>query len=91
MFVLVTEVIKIISFCINYKRYIMLELTFLKELTFVRQANQKSDICCIGIDKGFQPGVCIGCHDVLMSMNLSEIAILNIKVVLIAKLAKVGP
>ena len=44
MFVLVTEVIRIISFCINYKRYIMLELTFLKELTFVRQANQKSVI-----------------------------------------------
>ena len=28
----------------------------------------------------FQPGVCNGCHDLLiMSMNLNDIAILNIK------------
>ena len=27
----------------------------------------------------FQPDGCNGCHDLLMSMNLSEIAILNIK------------
>ena len=34
------------------------------------------------LDKGFkfQPNVCNGCHDLLMiSMNLSDIAILNIK------------
>ena len=47
------------------------------------QANQKSAIfVTIGIflDKGsnFQPGVLNGCHDVLMmSMNLSNIAIIN--------------
>ena len=50
----------------------------------IRQANQKSVIfVTIGIflDKWFkfQPDVCNGCHDVLMmSMNLSDIAILSI-------------
>ena len=63
----------------------MTELTFLKEFMLIRQANQKSAILVtIGIflDKGFkfQPDVCKGCHDVLMiSMNLSDFAILNIK------------
>ena len=27
----------------------------------------------------FQPNVCNGCHDLLMSMNFNDIAILNIK------------
>ena len=27
----------------------------------------------------FQPNACNGCHDLLMSMNLSDIAILSIK------------
>ena len=46
--------------------------------------HQKSVIYChywYFLDKGFkfQPYVCNGCHDVLMmSMNLSDIAILNI-------------
>ena len=50
----------------------------------LRQVTQKSVIfVTIGIflDKGFkfQPNVCNGCHDILMmSMNLSDIAILNI-------------
>ena len=50
------------------------------------------------LDKGFkfQPNVCNGCHDLLMmSMNLSDIATLNITVliisVLLAELAKVRP
>ena len=49
----------------------------------IKQANQKdSDIChyCYFLEKGsnFQPHVCSRCHDLLMmSMNLSEIAILN--------------
>ena len=35
----------------------------------------------------FQPNVCNRCHDLLMmSMNLSDIAILNIKVLIIAVL-----
>ena len=60
----------------------MVELTFLKELILIRQANQKCDICHYWyfLDKGFnfQPYVCSGCHDILMmSMNLCDIAILN--------------
>ena len=46
-------------------------------------ASKKCDICHYGyfLDKGskFQLDVCSGCHDVLMiSINLSDIAILNI-------------
>ena len=63
-----------------------MELKFLRELILIRQANQKSVISVttdIFLDKGFtfQLDVCNGCHDVsMMSMNLSDIAILNIKV-----------
>ena len=51
----------------------------------IKQANQKSAIfVTIGIflNKGFkfQPNVCNRCHDLLiMSINLSDIAILSIK------------
>ena len=46
--------------------------------------NQKNAILChywYFLDKGFkfQPNVCNGCHDLLMSMNFNDIAILNIK------------
>ena len=34
----------IISFCIKYKCYIMIELTFLKDLILIRQVNQRSAI-----------------------------------------------
>ena len=59
----------------------MIELTFLKEL---KSTSKECDIChyCCFLDKGFkfQPDVYSGCHDVLMMpMNLSDIAILNIK------------
>ena len=62
----------------------MIELTFLKELMLIIQANQKSAIIVtngifftIYIFK-FQPDVCDWCHDVLMMfMNLSDIGILN--------------
>ena len=63
----------------------MIELTFLNDLMLKRQANQKSvTFVTIGIffHKGFsfQPNVCNGCHDlVMMSMNRSDIAVLNIK------------
>ena len=61
----------------------MLELTFLKELMLIIKANPKSAIfVAIGIFKGleFQPNICNGCHDLLMmSMNLKNINILNIK------------
>ena len=44
----------------------IIELTFLKELMLIKQVHQ--------------PNVCNRCHDLLiMSMNLSDIAILNIK------------
>ena len=63
----------------------MIELTFLKKLMLIRQINQKKcDICHYWyfLDKGFkfQPDVYNECHDSLMMlMNLSDIAILNIQ------------
>ena len=63
----------------------MTELTFLKDLMLIRQPNQKSaKFVTISIflneEFKFQPHVCNGCHDLLMmSMTLSDIAILNIK------------
>ena len=60
-----------------YKCYISIELTYVKELTLIKQANQKSAVLVtIGIflNKGFkfEPNVCSRCHDLLMmSMNLS--------------------
>ena len=62
----------------------MIELTFLKELMLIRQVSQKSAIFVTkyNLNKGFnfQPNVCNGCHDsLMMSMNPSNIAILNIK------------
>ena len=62
----------------------MIELTFLKELMLIRQGIQKEcDVCHYWyfLDKGFKfhSDVSNGCHGVLMtSMNLSDIAILNI-------------
>ena len=70
----------------------MIELTFLKELMLMRQANQKGVMfITIGIflNKGFkfQPYVYNSCHDLLMiSMTFSNIAILNIEVLIIAAL-----
>ena len=60
----------------------MIEVTFPKELMLIRQVNQKSAIFVVFLDTGFkfQPDVCSTCHDLLMmSMNLSDIAILSIK------------
>ena len=67
-----------------YKCYISIDLTFLKELMLIKQANQKNPIfvtICIFLNKDFklQPSVCNRCQDLLiMSMNLRDIAILNI-------------
>ena len=63
----------------------MIELTFLKELMLIKQVHQKSNICYywyfLNYSFKFQPNVCSRCHDLLMMyMNLSNIAILNIKV-----------
>ena len=66
---------------VYYKCYISIELTFLKELMLIRQANQWN-ICQYFLNKGFkfQSNICNRYHDLLMmSMNLSNIAILNIK------------
>ena len=71
------------------KCYILIELTFLKELILIKQVHQKSVIF-----------VTIGrYHNLLMmSMNLSDIAILNIKsadycciIRLLAELPKMRP
>ena len=73
----------------------MIELTFLKRLMLVRQAHPKSvAFFTIGMflynGFKFQPRVCNGCQDVLMlSMNLSKIAILNIHGIDCCCLAKV--
>ena len=61
----------------------MIELTFLKVLKLIKQVKQEFDICQYWyfLNKGIklQPYVCNRCHDVLMmSMNLSNIAVLNI-------------
>ena len=61
----------------------MIELVFPKEVILLRQVNQKSDVCRCWyfLNEGFnfQPFVCNGSHDALMmSMNLSDTAILNI-------------
>ena len=64
--------------CINYKYYILIELTFLKLLMLIRQMNQKSVRYFLEKCFMFQPNVCNGCHDILMSVNLKDIAILKI-------------
>ena len=66
---------------INY--YIMIELTFLRELMLIKQVHQEHDICNYWyfLYRGFkfQWDVYNECHDLLMmTMNLSNIAILNI-------------
>ena len=66
----------------------MIELIFLKELMLIKQVHHsvifECDIChywyFLNYSLKFQPNVCNRCHDLLMmSVNLSEIAILKIK------------
>ena len=72
-------------FFMSYKCYIMIELTFLKELTLIKTSVSKEcDVCQFWDFKDkkfkFELHVCKGCHDVLMiSINLNDIAILSIK------------
>ena len=66
------------------KCYISIELTFLKELMLTEQVHRKSDIFhywyFLNYSFKFQRNVCNRSHDFLMmSMNLSNIGILNIK------------
>ena len=61
----------------------MIELTFLEELMLIKQIHQR-DIChywyFLNHNFKFQPNVCNRCHDLSMvSINLSDIALLNIK------------
>ena len=70
---------------VYHKCYILIELTFLKELMLIKQVHRKSVILVtIGISSNyslkFQPNVCNRCHNLLMmSVNLSDIDILNNK------------
>ena len=61
----------------------MIELTFLKELMLIKTGESKECGTChyrYFPYRGFQPDVCNGWYDVLMmSMNHSDIAILNMK------------
>ena len=62
----------------------MIELTFLKMLMLIRQVNQECSIYhywyFLGKGFKFQPDVCNGCQDeLMMSMNLNDIAILNVQ------------
>ena len=84
-------------FCIKHKYYIMIKLTFPKELMLIRQVNQKRTIYVttgIYLSKGFkfQRYVCNRFHNLLMmSMNLGDIAISRVLIVtvLFAELTKV--
>ena len=84
MVIIIIRKFSLINVCVNYKCYIMIELMFLNKLMLIKQANQKSVIFChywYLLNKGlkFQPDICKGCHDVLMTfMNLYNIAIPNI-------------
>ena len=64
----------------------MIELMLLKELMLIKQLHQKSHYLPLSLlvflkyNFNFQPNVCNRCHDLfMMSINLSEIVILNIK------------
>ena len=74
----------------------MIKLTLLREIDVNKTSESKEcDIChyCYSAYKGFQfqSNVCSKCNDLVMIlMNLSDIAIFNIKgAVLLAELAKV--
>ena len=73
-----------INVCKTYRFCILIEFTFLKELIIITYKCIKSvDICHYWyfLDKGFkfQPDFCNECLDVLMmSINLSDIAVLSI-------------
>ena len=83
---------------IIWKCYILIELTFFKELMLIKKTASKECHYQIFLNKGFkfQPNDCNRCHDLLIvSMNLSDIAISNINgsncCFIIWKLVKVRP
>ena len=64
----------------------MIELMLLKELMLIKQLHQKSHYLSLSLlvflkySFNFQPNVCNRCHDLfMMSINLSDIVVLNIK------------
>ena len=63
----------------------MIELTLLTELMLIKQAHQKGAMFChywyfLNYSFNFQPNVCNRSHNLLMmSLNVSDIVILNIK------------
>ena len=63
---------------VYHKYIIVIELTFLKELMLMKEANQKT----YSLNKSFkfQPNICKRCQDLLMSMNLGGIALSSMKV-----------
>ena len=70
---------------VYYKCHILIELKLLKESMLIKQVHQKSDIChylfFLNYSFKFQPNACNRCHDLfMMSMNLSDISILNTNV-----------
>ena len=70
--------------CINYKCYILIDLTFLQELFLNKATTLREEIIChyhyfLEINFRIQSKVCNMCHDMLiMSVHLNNIAILNI-------------
>ena len=69
---------------VYYECYVSIELTFLKEFMLIKQVQQKSvifvTIAFLSSSLKFQPSACNRCHGLLMmSLNLSDIGVLNIK------------
>ena len=69
---------------VYYECYVSIELTFLKEFILIKQVQEKSvifvTIAFLNSSLKFQPSACNGCHGLLMmSLNLSDIGVLNIK------------
>ena len=68
---------------VYYKCYILIRLTFLKELMLIKQVHQKSVISVtiaifLNHSFKFQPNVCNRCYDLfMMSMNLSDMLLKN--------------
>ena len=65
---------------VHFKCCIMIELTFLKELMLIKQIYQISVIFVSMVFLKFQQNFCNRCHYLLMmSINLRDIAVLNIE------------
>ena len=66
--------------CVYYKCYILIELTFLKELMLSKQCDFCHYWYFLNYSLKFQHNLCNRCHHLLMmSIKISNIAISNIK------------